>query len=227
MFCSNCACELPIIAKFCVRCGARVETSISTAPAHVVPPVSAELVGDMSARCAKCGGHNPSDYSYCRSCGSSLMGPAASVPPLHDAWSVNPKGAAFLGSERAPSRVCATGSILVVPRDSTLPARCVACGNIPTEPWVKITFSWHHPGYYCFLVSPIIYVVVALIVRRRIKLSVPLCKAHKSIRTKRLWIATILLVGCIPLPTIFGVYVGNDAAEMVALWLGVGMFIAG
>jgi hypothetical protein len=108
-----------------------------------------------------------------------------------------------------------------------LPARCVKCGNTPIEPWVRITFSWHHPGYYVLLISPLLYVIVALIVRKRIKLSIPLCKAHKSIRGKRLWIAAVLLVGCIPLPAALGTYVGNDAAEIVAIWLGIGMFVAG
>src|SRR5580658_9273162 len=211
MFCSNCACELPTIAKFCVRCGTRVESSISPAPAQVVTPPASELVEDKSARCEKCGGHNPSDYSFCRACGTSL--PTGSVLSPNDALDVNSKRAVSFDSDRALSRVRATGNILLVPRDSVLPARCVKCGNTPAEPWVKITFSWHHPGYYCFLISPIIYVVVALIVRKRIKLLVPLCKAHKSIRTKRLWIATVLLVGCIPLPALLGAYIGNDAAE--------------
>jgi hypothetical protein len=140
---------------------------------------------------------------------------------------VNPKRATALESDRVPPAICATGNLLLVPRGLVLPARCVKCGNASSEPWPRITFSWHHPGYYCFIISPILYAIVALIVRKTIKLSVPLCKAHKSIRKKRLLMATVLLIGCIPLPTALGVYVGNDNADIVAICLGIAMFISG
>jgi hypothetical protein len=44
---------------------------------------------------------------------------------------------------------------------------------------------------------------------------------------KRLWTAAILLVGCIPIPSILGAYVDNDAIVGALVWLGIGMFIAG
>jgi hypothetical protein len=258
------------VAKFCVRCGSTVGPSTSSALTRVAAPPVGEPVEAKSVTCLKCGGQNPSDYSFCTVCGASL-GPigspvfmsntvtafSAAVPPatyaqtanevqqppatqqvqaetatpspLHanDAADLDSKRATFLDSERVSSHLCAVGNILVVPRGSILPARCVKCGNTPIEPWVRITFSWHHPGYYFLLISPILYVIVALIVRKTIKLSIPLCKAHKSIRRKRLWVGAILLVGCIPLPAALGAYVGNDAAGIVAIWLGIGMFVAG
>jgi type II secretory pathway pseudopilin PulG len=144
-----------------------------------------------------------------------------------DAADLDSKKATLLDPERVTSRLSASGNILVVPQNSILPDRCVKCGNTPVEPCVKITFSWHHPGYYFLLISPILYVIVALIVRKRIRLSIPLCEAHKSIRKKRLWIGGSLLVGCIPVPAALAVYVDNDAAGVVAFLLGLGMFVAG
>jgi hypothetical protein len=260
MFCANCACELPAVAKFCVRCGSTVDPSTSSTPTRVATPPVGNAVGTASVRCPKCGGQNPSDYSFCTLCGAALrpigspvfvsstataFNNAASTTKhgqttteahqiagsqrvlANDAADLNSKSLTYLDSDGVPSRLCAAGSILVVPRDSVLPPRCVKCANIPIEPWVRITFSWHHPGYYFLLISPVLYVIVALIVRKRIKLSIPLCKAHKSIRKKRLWMAAILLVGCIPLPAALGTYVGNEAAEIVAIWLGIGMFVGG
>jgi|SRR5271155_2464363 len=258
MFCSHCACELPAIAKFCVRCGSRVEGPQSPAPSRIVTSQTNQYSAGAEATCSTCGSHNPSDYAFCTSCGAPL-GPAtsrsidsptppevssrignSSTPqvvqtetaqpstlPVDDAADVNWKRATSLDSRRVPRGVYAAGNLVVVRRGSILPARCVKCGNTPTDPWPKISFSWHHPGYYLFIITPLIYVIVALIVRKTIKLSIPLCKAHKSIRTKRLWTATVLLVGCIPVPSILGVYVDNDAIVGALVWLGIGMFIAG
>jgi predicted membrane channel-forming protein YqfA (hemolysin III family) len=72
-----------------------------------------------------------------------------------------------------------------------------------------------------------LYVIVALIVRKRIALSIPLCDAHKSIRKERLGIASVLLIACIPLPIAIAVYVGNDAAAGLALVLGLALFVVG
>jgi double zinc ribbon protein len=270
MFCANCACELPAVAKFCVRCGSTIGSSTNSIATRVAAPPVGQSVEATSVRCLECGGQNPGNYSFCTTCGVSLRPISSPVfvsstatafgtalpsqkdehtaieiersragQHVHGAGATSPalqvngaavrdsKRATFLDPEPASSRLCAAGNVLVVPRDSVLPALCVKCGNTPNEPWVRITFSWHHPGYYFLIISPIIYVIVALIVRKRIKVSIPLCKTHKSIRRKRLWIAAILLIGCIPLPAALAVYVGNDAAGIVSAWLGIGMFIAG
>jgi hypothetical protein len=77
MFCSNCACELPTIAKFCVRCGSRVEGQKSPPPLQVAIPPTVQPSAAAYARCSTCGGQNAGDYSFCTSCGAQL-GPASS-----------------------------------------------------------------------------------------------------------------------------------------------------
>lgn len=56
MFCNNCSCELPTVAKFCVRCGSRVETQ-----------------GAINARpgsfCVNCGKPYSPSYKFCNYCG--------------------------------------------------------------------------------------------------------------------------------------------------------------
>jgi hypothetical protein len=235
MFCASCACELPAIAKFCVRCGSRVEHSV--APVQQPHPVIWQenaLKGSTPAKCLKCGYDNASEYSFCTACGEQLSQSASNTSRVTVGTSFSPIPASVPQSSTSHvsdlgecSPLSKAGDILVVPPHSVLPPHCVRCGNTATEPWVKITFSWHHPGYYFFLVSPILYAIVALIVRRKIKILVPLCKPHKSIRKKRLWMGAILLLGCIPLPVLFAAFVDNEAANEIALFLGLGMFIAG
>ncbi len=190
MFCPNCACELPAVAKYCVRCGARIET-VLLSPSVPPPPAVVPLAQAVQAT------------------------------------ALDPKRANFLDVEIKPLHVYAAGNNFVMPRDSILPSRCVKCGNPAAERWMTTTFSWHHPGYYFFIISPILYVIVALIVRKRIKVAVPLCAAHRSIRVKRLWIGGLLLVACIPIPVTLAMYIENEAGQNLAIWLGFALFIAG
>jgi type IV pilus assembly protein PilA len=268
MFCANCACELPAVAKFCVRCGSTVESSTSATATRVATPPVGTSVEARSVRCLKCGEQNPSGYSFCTACGALLrpvgspvfvsntvtafrgavpaarneptasevqrtpvtqqgQGETATPSPLQTHVAANFKKTDFVDSNLASSQPYAIANTLVVPRNSVLPARCVKCGNTPTDPWLRKTFSWHHRGYYFFLISPILYVIIALIVRKRVEVSIPLCKTHKSIRRKRLWVASILLFLCIPLPVVLGTYIGTDTAVVVVFWLGIAMFIAG
>jgi hypothetical protein len=68
-----------------------------------------------------------------------------------------------------------------------LPPFCVKCGQpVTDEPIVK-RFSWHHPALYLLIfVGLLIYVIVALIVRKTIRVGVPMCPHHAQRR--KLWI---------------------------------------
>jgi uncharacterized membrane protein len=90
-----------------------------------------------------------------------------------------------------------------------------------------LTFNWHHPALFLLLISPIIYLIVSLIVAKKVTLVVPLCAAHKQIRKKRLWTGWLLLIACIPLPVAMATYLGNDAASTLAVWLGIALFLCG
>ena len=56
MFCHNCACELPTVAKFCVRCGSRVE---GPATAHAT----------LGSSCVNCGKPYDPSHEFCNYCG--------------------------------------------------------------------------------------------------------------------------------------------------------------
>ena len=189
LFCSRCGCDLPTVAKYCVRCGLRVAPLSSVDSAQAFPsPTVAEPPGDI---------------------------PQSS------------NRAQFLDAEVPAARAYANGDRFVVPPNAVLPSLCVKCGGVPDEPWLKKTFSWHSPYLYFLLISPLLYVIVALIVQKRVKLVVPLCATHKSIRRKRIWMASVLLLGCIPIPAALAAYLGNDEAAVIAAFLGLAMFVGG
>ncbi len=76
MYCPNCACELPAVARFCVRCGA--PTGVSPVAA-AEPPISkpqppARADGPEHLRdhayCGRCGARITGGNEFCRACGN-------------------------------------------------------------------------------------------------------------------------------------------------------------
>ncbi|HWB04861.1 MAG TPA: hypothetical protein VG796_17665 [Verrucomicrobiales bacterium] len=96
--------------------------------------------------------------------------------------------------------ICRRGPLLVVPRYSAayLPCdTCVKCGR-PAVKTLRRTLSWHHPGLYLILISPLIYVIVALIVRKQLRVTVGLCTAHASKRSNWImagWLTFLAAIG--------------------------------
>jgi hypothetical protein len=85
-----------------------------------------------------------------------------------------------------------------------LPPICVRCGVQANGKPVKKTFSWHHPALYILLLSPIIYAIVAVIVRKSMKVNVPLCNQHAQRRKTAIifaWLIPVIGVAdCFILP---------------------------
>lgn len=165
---------------------------------------------------------------FCRNCGDQLTGIGrfcgrCGSPVSSD--DTNRPGFLAQGSTNAYQK----GDTLVIPipGNITLPPRCVKCADPASEPRLHKTFYWHHPAVYLLLISPIIYAVVALIVRKTAIVFVPLCEAHKSERKSRLWLAAALLIGSIPLPVALGMYIQNDTGIVIAVCLGIVMLIVG
>ena len=92
-----------------------------------------------------------------------------------------------------------SGADLVVPRNATLPPFCVKCGAAARPEPLRSTFHWHDPLLYLtILAGCVVYFVVALIVRKRFELLVPLCETH--FHKRRLWrlVGAVLLIGAFP-----------------------------
>jgi hypothetical protein len=101
----------------------------------------------------------------------------------------------------APASIVRQGSKLIIPapypgQAVALPSMCVRCGAAADGKPVKKWFAWHNPFLYVLLISPVIYVIVALIVRKRMKISVPLCAQHAQRRSLAVTLAWVLpLIG--------------------------------
>lgn len=68
-----------------------------------------------------------------------------------------------------------------------LPPVCVKCGAQATDKPVVKTFYWHHPALYLTIFAGLlIYVIVAVIVRKNVRVAVPLCANH--VQKRSLWV---------------------------------------
>lgn len=90
---------------------------------------------------------------------------------------------------QSPESLWRDGKVLVVRPDSPLPARCVKCNAPAHLPLKRRKMYWHPAWVYLLLfLSPLIYIIVALIVRKCATLSPGLCDAHR----RRHWLGIAL-----------------------------------
>src|SRR5262249_48368291 len=96
------------------------------------------------------------------------------------------------------------GRKLIIPvppagQAAALPPQCIKCGAPANgKPLVK-TFYWHHPALYLVILAGVlIYAIVAIVVRKSIKVAVPLCAEHAKRRSIAVTLAWVLpLVGIV------------------------------
>lgn len=89
-------------------------------------------------------------------------------------------------------------NLLVVPTGSSLPPNCVKCG-VPTSDKLTKTFHWHNPWLSLLIFAGLIfYFIVVLVVRKKVRLEVPFCGAHRAWRTRMNRIGAVLLIAALP-----------------------------
>lgn len=112
---------------------------------------------------------------------------------------------------------------LVTTLNPVLPARCVKC-NAPTETApLKRNLYWHHPLIYlALLVNVIVYVIIAMLVRKRSTAMVSICPEHRAQRRNAILVAWVLVLGGIA-AIIAGVV--NDTGWLAVA--GVAAFLGG
>ncbi len=92
------------------------------------------------------------------------------------------KEGAVIGTFNASSGTCRDGKLILTSDGACLPRRCVKC-NIATEDRVKRKLFWHHPGFYLLILPGfLVYVIVALCVRRKATIEVGFCQRHRRRR---------------------------------------------
>jgi hypothetical protein len=104
----------------------------------------------------------------------------------------------------APQSITRQGSRLIIPapargQAAMLPPLCVKCGAPANGKPVMKTFYWHHPALYLIILAGVlIYVIVAMIVRKSMKVSVPVCAHHAQRRSTAVMLAWVLpLIGLV------------------------------
>jgi hypothetical protein len=100
------------------------------------------------------------------------------------------------------------GKNLVLLRDSDFPERCVKCNDPATPPSRRYKLYWHSAWWYLLILFNIlIYLVAALVVRKRAEVEVGLCEQHqRRVLTGRAigWGGFAALLGATVLGVAFG-----------------------
>jgi len=122
------------------------------------------------------------------------------------------------------------GDQLIVAHGAAFPHRCVKCNQPSVEPHKVRKVYWHSPWLYLlFLLYAFIYIIVALLVRKKADIDPGLCEEH--VRKRRVWIAIgwIGSIGSVfvwvPLGTALGL--GPPESMMLAFLCFLGFIIAG
>lgn len=116
------------------------------------------------------------------------------APPRSDVQSVveAPVGQMYAA---AAGGVWRTGDLLVMQRGASLPNRCLLCNRPTAVHWSKKLY-WHHPGlYFLILLNLLIYALVALAVRKKADMVLPLCSEHAESRKKASTVSIWLMLG--------------------------------
>jgi hypothetical protein len=108
----------------------------------------------------------------------SLVQPTTPPPPAFNPYAA-PKSAVDWNSGRGSSgRVARDGKVLVFDRNAELPHLCVKCAQ-PEAARITRKLSWHNPWLgLLVLAGLLVYVAVALIVRKQATVQIGLCTKH-------------------------------------------------
>lgn len=163
--------------------------------------------------CPKCSHPAAPGAVECPACGivyAKYRGPAAARPAAAVAGTAgdvfNPYAppeseltgpTAGVYTPAAAGEVWRLGDLLVMAKGASLPDRCVRC-NGPVDVRLRRKLSWHRPWIFLtILISVLVYLIIALIVRKKAELEVPLCAEHERQRKNRVGMAWIVVLASV------------------------------
>lgn len=119
------------------------------------------------------------------------------------------------------------GSLLVARHGAVLPPRCVKC-NEPADGQPKQQrFYWHHPAWFLLiLVNIILYVVVAVLVRRHADVTLGLCQDHRRKRTQGI-LVTFAGIGSAVALFAFGIVAAQPIMVVASLLVVLATIVVG
>ena len=202
--CSNCGLVNFATETNCKRCAAplRPDTELPGAPASNVAPQYGASTQQMS--------YPPPDAYYPQTPTGASEGDYVFPPP--------PSAGLY-----TQGGVWRDQSTLVMSKDAQLPDRCVKCNRPANGQHLKRTIYWHNPIFYILIFAGVlIYFIVAMFVRWKATVQVPLCETHLARRRYLLiagWILLLLGIG--------GFIIAIAANELIFTLLGFLCLLAG
>lgn len=117
------------------------------------------------------------------------------------------------------SRASRYGDYALMPRyEASMPHRCIRCNGPASGERLHKNVYWHHPAWYLLLLGRmggmILYVIIALIVRKKASIEYSLCENHY--RRRKLGMA--LGIGCLlGMFVLAGAGIGLELPLLVAM----------
>src|SRR5690349_16062585 len=106
------------------------------------------------------------------------------------------------------------GNRLVMYKGATLPDRCVHCNEPANGRRLKRTLYWHHPLIYLVVLAGVlVYVIVALVVRKRAVVMIGMCDRHYAWRLRSMLLWWLITAACAVL-----LWYGIRANSPIAGW---------
>lgn len=203
------------------------------------------------AKCPKCSFEREPDAVECPACGivyaryrrapppplpgrsaSPGLPPAPSPPQAPDLDPYAPPASDLLPEAMAAPPADADADVgvwrflnlLVMDKRASLPRYCLRCGR-PASTTVKWHFSWHQPIIYLtLLANVIVYLVVALLVRKRARVELPLCDDH--VQQRRVWLTLGSIAFLLGIALTIWTFYGDDLTG-AGCWLSLALVVGG
>jgi hypothetical protein len=147
-----------------------------------------------SWKCSQCGLVNFASDQSCKRCGALFDGGEVQPPPAAPVGIVLEDGYVMPPPPGPPvtGGVWREGKTLVMSKDASLPDHCVKC-DAPAKFHLTRRMSWHHPALFLLLLLAwILYLILALVLRKQATVSLGLCEEHYQRRKKMLTVGWVM-----------------------------------
>lgn len=149
------------------------------------------------------------------------------APPKSEVEAVAEAPVAQMYGSPGGAGVWRTGNLLVMQKGMSLPNRCLLC-NQPASVQLPRKMYWHHAGLYLllFLGGPVLYMIAALVARKKADVVVPLCTPHAEKRKKLVVTASLMALSGLAL-TLGSCAIGEGNVFGVMILAGFALLIIG
>lgn len=132
------------------------------------------------------------------------------------------------GEGDAEAGISWDGATLVVQRGASMPTdRCVRCGRPADGRPIRRKLQWHHPAIYlALLVNVLVYLVIALVLTKRMTLEFGICAEDRSKRFQAMTILSLMALAGPLISVALCVGLGTEEVAGVSALVGGGILLA-